>query len=169
MRKKRNSIEAFSLIEVTLALAIVVFCMVIVFGLLAVGVTASESSISQTTASQVLSAISADIQSTPKTVAATNSAIYGIALPATSVTGSVVVTSPAPTSPLYIQEDGTTNTAVSGARYRLFVWTTSAETTTAPATQETLVRLILSWPAGATNYTTAQGYVEGVVAVNRTP
>ena len=144
--------------EVVLALGVVVFCLIAVFSLLTVGVTTSQSATARTTASLVLNAISADIRSTPQTTSATNSAVYGITLPA--VSASATTTAPNASSPLYIDEDGTTNTAAVGARYRMFVWTTSAASS-APVTQETLVRVILAWPAGATNYTSAEGYVEG--------
>ena len=169
MKNKKKSIEAFSLVEVTFALAIVVFCMVTVFGMLAVGVTTTQTSSSQTIASQVLNGISADIQSTPQIHGASSSPVYNIPLPLYTKTA---ITTPQAT-PLYIDEDGTTNTSSAGARYRLFYWTTSAATnnTANPPgnTRETLVRLILAWPAGAQSYTNAQGYVENVVAVNRTP
>jgi hypothetical protein len=43
------------------------------------------------------------------------------------------------------------------------VWTTAATTTQ----QETFVRLLITWPAAAA-YTSPQGFVENVIAINRT-
>jgi len=164
MKKKKQSIAAFSLVEVCLALGVVVFCLVTILGLISVGLNSTQTSISQTTAANVLTAVVTDLRSTPnsspKGTVATNSVIYGIQVPARS-SGTTPTTAYAA---IFIGDDGQTNSAASGSRYRLNVWTSSATATR----QETLVRLMLTWPAQAA-YTNAQGYVESVVALNRTP
>lgn len=162
MNGRKKSISAFSLVEVVLALGVVVFCLFSVFGLLALGVTSTQSSTAQTVGANVLTQIAADLQATPnpspKGTIATNSLIYGIPIPVTA-SGATVTTA---TTNLYIADDGVATNA-SNSRYRLNVWTMSATTNR----QETVVRLLLTWPAGATT-TNAQGSVESIIAINRT-
>ena len=166
MKKRNRHSSGFSLVEVTLALGVVVFCLVTVLGLLAVGVNTTHVSTIQTSATNILNAVAADIESTPNiTPAETGSAkgsvaeaspIYGITLPASGTAAST-----APTT-IYIGDDGQTTTTAATAIYQLNVWTTGATTTQ----QETLVRLLLTWPAAA-KYTQPQGFVENVIAINR--
>ncbi len=166
MRRHRPSTAAFSLVEVVVALGVVVFCLITVLGLLAISVNTTHDSTIQTSATNILNAVAADVESTPNVVwnytnaavkgsVAESSAIYGIAVPAS---GAAATSTP---TTIYVGEDGQVTTAAS-ALYQLNVWTTGATTTQ----QETLVRLLISWPAAAP-YTNAQGYVENVVAMNR--
>ncbi len=164
MKKRASSQAGFSLVEVTIALGVVVFCLVTVLGLLAVGINSTHSSTIQTSATNILTAVAADLESTPNAIPPTakNSApvvspVYGISLPA-SGTG----TSATPTT-IYVGEDGQVTTTAASALYRLSVWTTGSTT----QQQETLVRLLITWPASAA-YTSPQGFVENVVAINRT-
>ncbi len=166
MNARPSSRNGFSLVEVVIALGVVVFCLLTVLGLLAIGVNTTHDSTAQTSATNILNAITADVESTPNITAnyspasakgslAETSAIYGISVPATGT-----ATSSTPTT-LYIGEDGQVTTQAA-ALYQLNIWTTGATSTQ----QETLVRLLVSWPAAA-SYTRAQGYVENVVAMNR--
>ncbi len=161
MKPRNYSIEGFSLVEVTLALGVVVFCLVSVFGLLAVGVSSTTASIDQTAATNVLTAIASDLESTsnpsPRNSTSQTSPLYQIVIPPA---GTATSTTPATS---YIGEDGQLAASASGARYQLNVWTTGSTTTQ----QETLVRLVISWPPQAA-YANAQGYVETVIALNRT-
>jgi len=166
MKRKNRSSAAFSLVEVVVALGVVVFCLLTVLGLLAVGITTTHDSTAQTSATNILNAVAADVESTPNLTAsyppssarggiAETSAIYGITVPAKGTAST-----PTPRT-IYIGEDSQVTSATS-ALYQLNVWTTGATATQ----QETLVRLLISWPAMA-SYTNAQGYVENVVAMNR--
>jgi Tfp pilus assembly protein PilV len=155
MKTRRSSISGFSLVEVTLALGVVVFCLVSVFGLLAVGVSSTTASIDQTAATNILTSIAADLESTAK--AGQTSPVFGITLPLANAATAQV--SPA----IYIGEDGQKAATAATARYQLNVWTTGSTATR----QESLVRLVISWPPQAP-YANAQGYVETVIALNRT-
>jgi len=163
MKKRKNFISGFSLVEVTLALGVVVFCLVTILGLLAVGINSTRVSTVQTSATNILTAVAADLQATPYSVppstkdsAVETSPVYGITLPKT---GASTSTTP---KTFYINEDGTlSTTGATGALYRLSVWTTGSSSTN----QETLVRLLLTWPPSVA-YTTPQGYLESVVALN---
>lgn len=166
MRKKTSSCGAFSLVEVVVALGVVVFCLLTILGLLAEGVNTTHVSTTQTVATNLLNAVAADIEATPNLTAsyppasargavAKTSIVYGITLPAT---GTAAATTP---TTIYLGDDGQVTNAAA-ALYQLNVWTAGATSTR----QETVVRLMISWPASV-SYLGAQGYVENVVAMNR--
>jgi len=168
MKKRNPSIAAFSLVEVTLALAVVVIALVALLGLLTVGITSTRASTAQTAATNILTAVAADLEATPnitpsyathvaKGTLAQTSKIYGIAVPAG---GSVASSTP---QQKYIGENGQVVASASLALYQLNVWTHPSSTTQ----QETFARLLITWPPTA-NYTNAQGYVENIIAINRT-
>jgi len=161
MKKRNRSTLGFSLVEVTLALGMVVFCLVIIMGLLALGITSTQVSAVQTSATNILTAVVSDLESTqnplPKNGTSQKSPLYQIVLPAAGTTASATPTT------IYIGEDGQVVPSSSGALYRLSVWTTGSTTTQ----QETLVRLLISWPAPSP-YTAAQGSLDNVIAINRT-
>jgi Tfp pilus assembly protein PilV len=180
---KTNHFQAgFSLVEVTLALGVVVFCLVTIMGLLAVGINTTHVSTVQTSAVNILTAVASDVEAAPnitpsytpvqaKGTKAETSLIYGIKLPAGGA-GALYATqalpAPAPTytviqSPIYIGENGQVVTTAASALYQLNFWINASTATQ----QETFVRLIISWPAAAA-YTSAQGNVESVLAINRT-
>jgi hypothetical protein len=71
--------DAFSLIEVTLALGIAAFCLLTVFGLLPIGLNTTQSAIEQTTVSGIATEIAADLHGTP--VAGGTSAFLGLVIP----------------------------------------------------------------------------------------
>jgi uncharacterized protein (TIGR02598 family) len=167
MKKKNPSQSGFSLVEVTLALGVVVFCFVTIMGLLALGINSTHVSTVQTSATNILTAVASDLEATPnitpsfashaaKGTVAETSKIYAITLPAGGTGTSQAVKT------VYIAEDGTVATAAT-ALYQLNVWVRASSTTQ----QETFVRLLITWPASST-YTSAQGYVENIIAINRT-
>ena len=67
MNRQSHFSAGFSLVEVTLALGVAAFCLIALFGLLPLGIQTNQSSISQTAAASVLSSVSADLRTTPKT------------------------------------------------------------------------------------------------------
>jgi hypothetical protein len=171
MKKRNISIAAFSLVEVTLALGVVVFCLVTILGLLAVGINSTHVSTVQTSATNILTAVASDLESTPnitsvyplaqaKGTVAEKSPLYGISLPKGGAGATANQT-------IYIGENGQTNASPAAALYQLNVWITASNTTTAPIHQETFIRLLISWPA-TVGYANAQGYVENILAINRT-
>lgn len=62
-----NSIAAFSLVEVTLALGIAAFCLIAVFGLIPVAALTNRNATSQTRATNITAAVIADLRATPRT------------------------------------------------------------------------------------------------------
>ena len=137
----------FTLVEVALALGVASFCFVTIFALLPIGVNLNHTSIEQTAATNLISAVISDLRSTPKT--ATVSPRYAVA--------------PSGSTTLYLREDGTTGT-VADARYRLQV------TLAAPTTGKRIAtkgRILVSWPGGQSDPAKAIGSVESFVALDR--
>lgn len=185
-----RALRAFTLVEVTLALGIAVFCLVVVFGLLTVGLNTSAISVEQTNAVNLLSVVANDLRTAPKPFpqgsatpspqsSATpvpqgtyySSPIYELPVPAASPLPSASPAStPAFTGPtvLYLDTDGNYHDA-SGklsktsptARYQLNVWLQPGVGRGATA-----ARVMLSWPPAA-DYSNASGSVETLVILDR--
>ena len=156
--------NAFTLVEVTLALGVALFCLITVFALLPTGVNSNKASLEQTAATSVLRAITADLRATPNPLPyqAQTSAQFGISIPAAGEPPA-----PVPPLPIYIGENeqsGTSLASVTNPRYLLSVWMTPP--TAAGSRQATLARLLLTWPSAATT-TNALGSVETVIALDR--
>jgi hypothetical protein len=62
MKRPLSDVAAFSLVEVTLALGVAAFCLIAVFGLLPTSLKTQQTSIQQTTASQIISTIFSDLR-----------------------------------------------------------------------------------------------------------
>src|SRR6266699_7186235 len=57
MRRSLHGTTAFSLVEVTFALGVAAFCLLVLLGLLPTGLKTQQASIQQTTANQIISQI----------------------------------------------------------------------------------------------------------------
>jgi uncharacterized protein (TIGR02598 family) len=64
---KKQSTSAFSLVELTLALGVVSFCLVTLFGLIPIAVQTNRNATSQTAATNIMGAVVSDLRATPKT------------------------------------------------------------------------------------------------------
>ena len=81
-RVTASRLRAFTLVEVALALGIAVFCLMVVFGLLNVGVATSSASFEQTVATDIVSSVAADLRTANPGAATVNTTVYGLAIPA---------------------------------------------------------------------------------------
>jgi uncharacterized protein (TIGR02598 family) len=178
MKKRNPSIAAFSLVELTIALGVVVFSLVTILGLLAVGINSTHTSTVQTAATNILTAVASDLEACPNITPSYSPAtakgtvnsgargatlatpLYGIQFPVGGAAATKSYT-------IYIGENGQTNATAAGSLYQLNVWITASNASGSPIHQETFARLLITWPAAA-SYTKAQGSVESVVAINRT-
>ena len=155
-----RQLQAFTLVEVTLALGIAVFCLVVIFGLLNVGLNTSSASIEQTNASNILGAVAADLRAAPTPPTNGASTVYGLQLPTNVAMGG---NTPAPAAnPTYtktLDVSGQPVTTSPPGRYQLDVWTMASVNRDA-----TRVRLRVSWPPGAT---VPAGSIESVVSLDR--
>jgi len=139
---------AFSLIEVTLALGIAAFGLIAVFGLMPVGVQTNRNASSQTAATNIMTAVVADLRATPTTTG--SSAQFGISY---ATIGTQV---------RYFDASGTASTLLTASsRYRLEItWNTAAPSGSAYADLKVL------WPAAATA-ANASGSTEMFAAFDR--
>src|SRR4051812_5751420 len=148
-RTCKNS--AFSLIEVTLALGIGAFCLIAVFGLVPVAVLTNRHAISQTAATNIMTAVTSDLRATPRT---TNTSSQFTIRFGTNKT-------------LYFDGTGQFTTSLStNSRYQLNVtWNTSNLTgSCSPALPCADVKV--TWPAAATA-ANASGSTEIFAAFDR--
>lgn len=156
MRKTARS--GFSLVEICLALGIAAFCLLAIFSLLPIGLKGNLESSEETVATGILTQVAADLTSCAATSPrglATNTAQFGIAIPANPVTTPTVV------PPRYFSESGYDGlSAKADSRYRVDVtFLTNGGTNTA-----TMACLKASWPAAATN---PLSKLETLVAIDR--
>lgn len=161
MKRTREGMRGFSLVEISIALGVAAFCLLAVVGLLQVGLASEQTTIGKTAAWGILSSVSADLLATP----ATNSAspAYGISLSnATSPQTVFFTKAGVPTGPL-----GNAPTADSYFRASVGLQIPGANSA-AP----TLARLLVTWPAAVDPLpdawpTKATGSVEVVTALRR--
>jgi Tfp pilus assembly protein PilV len=146
MKIQPRSRQAFSLVEVALALGIAAIALVAIIGLIPVGLNSNQASSEQTAAAGLATGIVADLQATPIEIPAVEkkSLRYQVPLP---VSGSA-------SHCLFLQEDGAlaggldaNAEATLDPRYRATLFITAP----AGATQKsaTLVRVLVTWPAMA--------------------
>lgn len=152
--KTRGKIpSAFSLVEVTLALGVAAFCLIVMLGLLPAGINANRAGTEQTAATGLAAAVAADLRSS-----ATQGPRFGFDQ------STVLQTR-------FLAEDGSVSPALvaSGAsfsRYRVTIQRSAAS-----GAEAVPVRIFVSWPAAA-DPATGQwpakftGFVEIVTALN---
>ena len=153
--RRLNSKSGFSLVEVALALAIAVFCLVVMMGLLPVGLTSGRASIGETAANGILNEVVSDLRATAPTsplAGATTSQQFKITVPASGATSSTT---------LYFTSQGVSSTTLgASSQYKLTV--TFPATTGGKAASVAIAKV--SWPAPAAN---PSGSVESFVALDR--
>jgi uncharacterized protein (TIGR02598 family) len=152
--RRLNSKSGFSLVEVALAMAIAVFCLVVMLALLPVGLTSRQASIGETAANGILNEVVSDLRATTPTTpkADTKSQQFGIAIPASTGT----------TTTIYFSGLGASTGTIltSSAIYKLtvtFTANTGAKTASVGIAKVT-------WPAASD---TPTGSVESFVALDR--
>jgi hypothetical protein len=154
--RRRN---AFSLVEVTLALGIAAVSLLAIFALLPVGVKTNQIATEQAASTDVLSAVAADLRATPLTIprGAATSPRFSIAIPANPVGAKT-------TTILYFTSEGRfTTTLAPASRYRVSV---TFLPNGAGIRTATFAHLNASWPAAAAA-ANAEGMAEVFVALDR--
>jgi uncharacterized protein (TIGR02598 family) len=145
--------SGFSLVEVTLALGIAAFCLLAVFGLLPVGLKTQYLAIEQTTATRIVSAVVADLRTTPRT--ATTSSLFGITIPGNTASSF---------STFFFDSEGHASTALNTkSRHRL---TITFAPNSVGSRGATFAHLLVTWPAVA-GVADATGSSEAFVALDR--
>jgi type II secretory pathway pseudopilin PulG len=177
---------AFSLVEVTLALGVMAFCLVALLGLLPVGMNSNRAALEQTAAASVANAVAVDLRQTP--LAVTGSANPSLShrksprfqipvpLPATSAP----TPTPSPVT-MFFTEDGTAAGAVgadadptTNPRYRVSSTFYPPVSPSSLFNQHpaTLVKIQVTWPAladpsAAATPTNFSGSFETMIALDR--
>lgn len=150
MRNRPLIDQAFSLVEVTVALGVAAFCLVTIFGLMPLALRTNQTATSESASIDVLSSIVADLRATRANAAA--SPQYAIDVTAATQT-------------LYFDAGGKP-VPVNDARYRV---TITFPANSAGAAAARFATLKMSWPAAANPSTTQVGSVETFAAVDRRP
>jgi uncharacterized protein (TIGR02598 family) len=147
MKLQTRCEDAFSLVEVTLALGVGAFCLIAVFGLLPVGVQTNQRATSQTAAASIMANVIADLRATPKPPVINTSVQYQITL-GTAKT-------------FYFDNEGRFTTLLdANSRYRLIV------TFPTSPTGQRYVDVKVTWPAAA-DPANASGSTEMFAAFDR--
>ena len=133
--RKWRGISAFSLAEVALAMGVAAFSLISIFGLLTVGIKNNQTSLEQTTAAALASAIVGDLRSTPSV--SSTSAEFQISIPSAP--------SAANTKQLCLSEDGS---LAAGAESRYLAYVNFPARASA-AESAIPVRILITWPAAA--------------------
>jgi len=146
MRIRNCKTVAFSLVEVTLALGIAAFCLIAVFGLMPAGVQTNRNATSQTAATDIITAVVADLRSTPKTT--NTSTQFGITFGSNTT--------------LYFDSSGQAATSLgTNSRYRFRV-------TWGGSTGLRYADVKVTWPAAVDpTTTTPSGSIETFAAFDR--
>lgn len=157
---KSKGPAGFSLVEVTLALGLIVSCLLTLMALLPVGVKSNQESIQQTAAAHFAAALAADLKNTDPGMV---SPLFGLTRPAAAATAVSSQT-------LYLDENGTrtgtvgASTAPPDARYRVLVEAIPPDTATSE--QAVMLRIRLVWPAPAAE-SDITGTFEAMTALER--
>ena len=178
MKIRLQQTTAFSLVEVTLALGIMAFSMVTLFGLLPLGINSNQSAVEQTTAAQIASALIADVRQTPTSSSATPSPRFLITVPA--------LTSDTLIHTLFLTQDGAVADANASTAPPTSAQDKSADPSQSPYYRATMVftppssgnrtatgvRLLVTWPAladstGGTLPVNFSGSFETMAALDR--
>jgi len=153
---------AFTLIEVTLAIGVVAFCLLTIFGLIPVGLRTNKAAVQQTAANGILSAVIADLRATPSTLplgSGTTSQEFGISIPANTVISGTT---------LYFAGSGqfTQTLILTGSAQSEYLLTANFLPSGSGSRAATFVNLEVSWPAesGTAN---PEGFVQDFVALDR--
>ena len=170
--------EAFSLVEVTLALGVAAVALIAIFGLLVTGTQTNYTAVEQSASTDILTAVAADLRATAKTIPAgspTPSPQFKIAIPGNPVTGTITL------NPIFFSSDGQCASTLDGSvkcdgtsanpplrvRYRLTVSFLRNDPGTTPAKTATLVDLKMTWPAATTVTAANTSAAEAFLALDR--
>jgi len=129
--------DAFSLIEVVIAIGICSVCFVALIGLIPIGLSTNQQSIQQTAAANLASAVAADLRAT--TTGTNASAFYGVTFPAPPATTG---------TSFFLNGDGSVNTRSIPSMPPMFRVTVGIYQ--APATSDraaSSASILITWPA----------------------
>lgn len=146
------------MVEVTLALGLAAFCLIVIFGLLPIGLNSNQAASQETEASGILSSVVADLKACPETSPtgqATQTLQYKIPVPANPVGADS-------SSSYYFSGDGVSSGSLQAdSKYKVEV---TFRTNGPSARAATLTYIKASWPAAAAD---PVGSIETLLALDR--
>ncbi len=169
MKHRSRGSSAFSLAEVTLALGVAAFCLIAVLGMLPVGLKTQQTSVQQTTASEIISEIADELRAAirlpPGLAAQLNDQDPQQNKTKTLNNHWAQVATP---DTLYFTNEGEQTGGVSPGTVPPDAVLRATITYISPPTDTTsLADITVSWPAAQSDLTKVAGSVETFVAVNR--
>lgn len=155
MKLRQSRFDAFSLVEITLALGVAAVSLLAIFGLLATGSQVNHTAAEQTASTDILLAVANDLRATPSTT--DTSLQCGIIIPANPVNSSSSIT-------IYFDSTGGFSASLtSGSRYRVAI----TFLPTGAGRFATRVALRATWPAAADPTSPNTQSAEMFVALDR--
>ena len=148
--------RGFSLVEVSVAIAILSFCLLTLLALLPAGLARTTDSLQKTAAAGIASQIAADIRDTPP---ATNSTYPSPPSPRYGLTFDSSSSSTGSTNTFYLDDTGNPTGAINGAINASSIYKATVVMTVPKLTpganlssgyfnnKPTFVRIIVTWPA----------------------
>ncbi len=159
--------NAFSMVEVTLALGVAAFCLLALLGLLPVGVQTNRAATQQTTANNILSAVVSDIRTVPIAPSgpgnSSNSKQYKLFFGNRNNPNNT-------TQFLYFSNNGSTDQHASNSNADTVFYATIAympDPTGAGSRTATLLDVKVSWPYNGNTSSTPAGFVETFLSLDR--
>lgn len=161
MTQPIRSTNAFSLVEVTLALGVAGFCLIAVMGLLPVGVQTQRAAVQQTTANNILSAVVSDIRTVPivSNDPGNSSKQYKLFFPGKNQPEF-----------LYFSNEGSTGQKANQSSSNTTFYATISSIDPpvgAGSRTATLIDIKVSWPYNGNTSSTPAGFVETFVSLDR--
>jgi uncharacterized protein (TIGR02598 family) len=155
MKTMPHAQQGFSLVEVTFALGVAAFALVVILGLFPVGIGAQQASLNETTATNVATGIIADLRQVPSA--------YAISLNSnlSTVSSRYGVDVSQATTTIYLDESGTKQSSAAQARYKATISLTQPAVGTRSATYGSIA---ITWPPTSA---VPVGSVTVFVALNR--
>jgi uncharacterized protein (TIGR02598 family) len=129
---------AFSLVELTVALAVASFCIFVIFALLPIGIATNQNSIDQTVAANLTSSIVADLRGVPNNGKASSSPRYGVSIPAPG--------SASQSTSILLTPDSSTNSLTNPSAPATFRATITVNPPSTGRSAST-ARILITWPA----------------------
>jgi type II secretory pathway pseudopilin PulG len=182
MNRPPAVVAAFSLIELVVALGIVAFALLTMVALLPIGMKVNQVSVEETRAANLLTALEADLRNTHPSLNGGKSKLFGLPLPYTTSSGTVVLNSALTDNATTLPSTDTTGVnedeslaAISAnprPRYQvsvIYIKTSGDLPVGSLAPYE--ARLIVNWPSvnttsvsNLTSNTNVSGFVEAYVS-----
>lgn len=152
--QNKKTTEAFTLVEVAVAMGIAAVCMFSLQALIPSTLKIANNPTDQTIATTMMTSIAQDLKNTPS--GGNVSPGFGISLPVDTTNASTLTS-----TNIYLAEDGLGVLDPSRARYAATVWMSNSASAT--VTSLTTARIKVYWPPAGT----PQGSVEMVTSFNR--